>query len=125
MTLPYVSAYLVARPDEGAFPIEDPYVVDFYTPVLGPTCVALLRWAAGHLTAGEAVETDLAELAVRLGLQPNLGRHAPLIRTPHRLCLFHVAAWNPDPTPTPTAASSSWTTSHQSPPAKPHAGPPP
>ena len=97
MTLPYVSAYLVARPDEGAFPIDDLYVVDFYTPVLGPTCVALLRWAAGHLVAGEAVEIDLAELAVGLSVQPSLGRHAPLIRTLHRLCHFHVAAWNPEP----------------------------
>ena len=97
MTLPYVSAYLVARPDEGAFTIDHPYVAEFYTPVLGPTCVALLRWSAGHLAAGEAVEIDLAELAVGLSVQPSLGRHAPLIRTLHRLCHFHVAAWNPEP----------------------------
>ena len=96
MTLPYVTAYLVDRPND-TFPIDHPYAADFYTRVLGPTCVALLRWAAGHLTAGEPIEIDLTELAVRLGLTPNLGRHAPLIRTLHRLCLFHVAAWNPEP----------------------------
>ncbi len=96
MALPYVTAYLVARPDDH-FPIDHPYVLDFYTPVLGPTCVTLLRWAAGHLTPGQPVEIDLTELAVRLGLTPNLGRNAPLIRTLHRLCLFRVAAWNPEP----------------------------
>ncbi|MFN0029839.1 MAG: hypothetical protein ACKV2O_22010 [Acidimicrobiales bacterium] len=98
MALPYVTAYLVARPNE-AFPIEHPYVAEFYTPILGPTCVALLRWTAGHLTPGKAVPVDLAELAVRLGLQPSLGRNAPLMRTLRRLCLYNVAAWNPEPDP--------------------------
>ena len=98
MPLPYVNAYLVARPDE-AFPIDHPYIVDFYTPVLGPTSVALLRWAGRHLTAGATLEIDLSELAVRLGLARNLSRNAPLMRTLSRLCLYNVATWNPEPDP--------------------------
>ena len=46
MTLPYVTAYLVARPDEGAFPIDHPYVIEFYTPILGPTSAATRRSCA-------------------------------------------------------------------------------
>ena len=101
MALPYVTAYLVARP-EAAFPIDHPYIVDFYTPVLGPTSVALLRWAGRHLTAGATLEIDLSELAVRLGLAPNLSRNAPLMRTLSRLCLYNAAAWNPEPDPDTT-----------------------
>lgn len=96
MALPYVTCYLVARPD-AAFPIDHPYVADFYTPLLGPTSVVFLRWAAHHLSVGEPVEVDLTEVAARLGLQRSLTRHAPLMRTLGRLCVFNVTAWNPEP----------------------------
>ena len=36
---------------------------------------------------------------MRLGLQPNLGRNTPLMRTLRRLGLYNVAAWNPEPDP--------------------------
>lgn len=96
MALPCVTAYLVARPEE-AFPLDHPYVTDFYTPVLGPTSVAFLRWVGQHLTPGQPTEVDLTELAARLGLQRSLSRNAPLMRTLSRLCVFNLTAWNPEP----------------------------
>lgn len=96
MALPYVTTYLVARPDE-AFPLEHPYVADFYTPLLGPTSVAFLRWVGQHLTLDQPTEVDLTELAARLGLQRSLSRHAPLMRMISRLCVFNLTAWNPEP----------------------------
>ena len=57
----------------------------------------MLHWAASHLTPSETHEIDLTEVAVRVGLQRNLTRHAPLMRTLSRLCFYQAAAWNPEP----------------------------
>ena len=66
-----------------------------------PSAATQRRWRR-HLTAGATVDIDLAELAVRLGLAPNLSRNAPLMRTLSRLCLYNAAAWNPEPDPDTT-----------------------
>ena len=97
MALPHISVYLVPRSVHDGFPLDHRYVVDFYTPVLGPTSVALLGWLARTVPAGQEHTVDLSELAARLGVQRGLARNSPLMRTINRLGLYHLAAWNPEP----------------------------
>ena len=98
MALPQISVYLVPRSVHDGFPLDHP------TPMLGPTSVALLGWLARTVPTGQERTVDLSELAARLGRQRCVVRDSRLMRTINRLCLYRLAAWNPDPTTAPTAA---------------------
>jgi hypothetical protein len=91
------SIHLVARPADAGLPLTHRYVLEYYTPVLGPTCMALLGWVARHAQPGDPLPVDLLELGPRLGLRASIAPNAPLMRTIDRLNRYQIAAWNPAP----------------------------
>ncbi|MFN0091578.1 MAG: hypothetical protein ACKVWR_15120 [Acidimicrobiales bacterium] len=93
-TTPHVSLRLIETADRLAhgWPIGSSFVEEFWLPVMGPSCVAVLRWIdrrADHL--GRATTVDLAELALAIGLGASTSKHSPIVRTLDRLVRFDAA----------------------------------
>lgn len=87
---------VVAWPDQVIDTLgHDPrssYVERFWLPRLGPSTTFLLRHLANELDAAPAgVDLDLVEVATRLGLGHNRGRHSPFARSLTRLVQFDLA----------------------------------
>jgi hypothetical protein len=75
----------------------DPYVEWCWTPVVGPTTVALVRRVAALVDAGEA-SIPCADMGRLLGIQASdeLTPSSPLTRTMRRAQQFGLAFWGPD-----------------------------
>jgi hypothetical protein len=73
------------------------YVERFWLPVLGPSCLLLVRRLAADLErADSGFEIDTAQLAQELGIGMKGGRHGPLWRAVERACRFGGAHRNGD-----------------------------
>lgn len=83
----------------GLFPLEHPYVEDFWMSILGPTAVAILRHVGRneHTYADPGTTLDIEELSVSFGLKNSTGRWSPLVRTLDRLSHFGVGQWDIGP----------------------------
>lgn len=78
----------------------DPYVERFYTPILGPASVALIRWAARE----HADQFPLVDVPPLIGLGPSTGQWAPIWKVINRLASFglldhdntrsHLVVWS-------------------------------
>ena len=66
------------------------YVETFWLPVLGPTCIWLLRLAERQTLAGPYV-ADVETLGKRLGVGGGLTNNTPLMRSLNRLRAFGAA----------------------------------
>jgi hypothetical protein len=75
----------------------DPYVEWCWTPVVGPTTVALVRRVAALVDAGEA-RISCPDMGRLLGIQATdeLSPSSPLTRTMRRAQQFGLAFWGPD-----------------------------
>jgi len=70
------------------------YVEHFWLPVLGPTCIWLLRRVAFELDLVEnGFTTSRDDMARSLGLSGRQGRHSPFSRALSRCVAFEVARW--------------------------------
>ena len=78
-TIPHVSIRLVDNAERvrRGWPLDSPYVEEFWLPVIGPSSLALLRWCARHADRLARYHTmAVSELAQQLGLgHANAGGH--------------------------------------------------
>lgn len=75
------------------FELDSTYVEDFWTAVLGPTAILLLRRISRLDLPPDAAEHTLIEpgtMSAALGLRTNHGRNSSFGRTVHRLIQFRV-----------------------------------
>jgi hypothetical protein len=90
----------VVRLDEGprhGFDVRDAYVERYWLPILGPSCVLVLRRLADVLEQSPGgLEVRLGALARSIGLGSGTGRCSPIVRTLTRLDDFGFAhaAWD-------------------------------
>ena len=71
------------------------YVERFWLPVLGPSCLLLIRRLAAELERRpDGFEIETARLAPELGIGMKGGRHGPLWRAVERACRFGGARRN-------------------------------
>jgi hypothetical protein len=83
---------LAARPPAGGFGLRSAYVEEFWLPVLGPSCIVLLRRLDAALADSPGgVTVDLPATARALGLGQRTGRNGPMVRTVQRCCAFGAA----------------------------------
>lgn len=77
-------------------PIGSAYVEDYWTPIIGPSSVALLRLIArtSDHWSGTGSRVAVADLAARLGLGSGVAKASPMVRTMDRLCMFGLARWH-------------------------------
>lgn len=82
----------------------DPYVERFWTPIIGPASIAVLRWANRE----RPVSMPIAAIGECVGLTSNHGKNSPIWRTLNRMMMFglaelidiehgHVAVWSKVP----------------------------
>lgn len=93
-TTPQASLRLITTADrlERGWPIGSSFIEEFWLPVLGPSCVAVLRWVDRRADRfPRATAVDLAELAQAIGLGASTSRHSPIGRTLDRLVRFNAA----------------------------------
>jgi hypothetical protein len=95
LTNPWV--FLAEEPERARVgpPIGSEYVESYWTPIIGPSSVALLRLlardASGWAHPGRQVPP--VELAAYLGLGLGVGKQSPITRTMARLVQFGLACW--------------------------------
>lgn len=71
------------------------YVERFWLPVLGPSCILLVRRLAADIELQpDGFSFESAQLAVELGLGIKGGRHGPFWRSLDRACRFGMAHRN-------------------------------
>jgi hypothetical protein len=71
------------------------YVERFWLPILGPSCLLLIRRLAAELERDpEGVDIETASLAREMGIGMKGGRHGPLWRAVERACRFGGARRN-------------------------------
>lgn len=76
----------------GIEPRGDNYFETFWTPIVGPSTVLLVRRLALALAVSpDGLDLDVAELGASLGLQGGVGRNSPVMRTLDRACGFKLA----------------------------------
>ncbi|MEM7273236.1 MAG: hypothetical protein AAF547_09175 [Actinomycetota bacterium] len=74
---------------------RSPYVERFWLPILGPSCVLLLRRLAADLERSpDGFLLETARLAPALGIGMKGGRNGPLWRAVERACRFGAAQRN-------------------------------
>jgi len=74
---------------------RSPYVERFWLPVLGPSCLFLLRRLAGELERNpDGFEFEAKNWAAELGLGMKGGKHGPFWRSIERACRFNAAQRN-------------------------------
>ena len=72
-------------------PLRSGYVEKYWTSILGPTQVLMLRLVADQLdTHPDGFEMNLADASIRLGVSPNGGKGA--LRALHRLERYRLAS---------------------------------
>lgn len=80
--------------DQVGYDPRSDYVETFWLPVLGPSCVWLLRHFTIRLEqVADEVVLDLEQTARSLGLGERLGPNAPFARTVKRCVDFDMAEW--------------------------------
>ena len=81
--------------DQVGYDTRSRYVETFWLPVLGPSCVWLLRHFTTRLEElPDGVVLDVEETARALGLGERLGPNAPFARTVKRCVDFDMAEWH-------------------------------
>lgn len=76
---------------------RSPYVERFWLPILGPSCILLLRRLAADLERSpDGFTLDTPQLAAEMGLGMKGGRNGPLWRAVERACRFGSAQRNGD-----------------------------
>ncbi|MEZ5374515.1 MAG: hypothetical protein R2704_17685 [Microthrixaceae bacterium] len=81
-----------ASPTAQPHPVDGDYAERFWLPVIGPSSLWVLRWAARELHRhGGAFDVGADELALRVGLGVGSARQSPLRRSLKRLESFGLA----------------------------------
>lgn len=91
--IPETLAIRLFRGAPDAFDIDSEYVESFWTPILGPTSILLLRSLTRiplQLDSPTHAPISMALLSEMLGLQLTKGRNSSIVRTIERLCLFSI-----------------------------------
>lgn len=95
LTDPWV--FLTEEPERSRVgaPIGSEYVERYWTPIIGPSSVALLRLLARDADkwAHPGRQVAAVELAGYLGLGLGVGKQSPITRTMCRLVQFGLACW--------------------------------
>ena len=90
-----VGVRLITGTCADGFEIDSRYVEEFWTPVVGPTGILLLRTIARiplHLDSPSHATIDLDLLSQMLGLRFKGGQHSSIVRTITRLTYFELAS---------------------------------
>jgi hypothetical protein len=77
------------------FTLDDPYVEQVWTAVIGPSALLVLRRLPVLWREREPALVDLRELGQSLGLGPSLARSGRTRQTIERLVAFEMAHWLP------------------------------
>ncbi len=82
----------VAPVRRAGFALDDPYLEQCWTPVIGPSSVALLRHCAWRWQDAAPARVKTEDLAGELGLGRGTGRSSPIWHTIERVVRFRFAA---------------------------------
>lgn len=82
----------VAPVRRAGFALDDPYLEQCWTPVIGPSSVALLRHCAWRWRDAAPARVRTEDLAGELGLGRGTGRSSPIWHTIDRVVRFRFAA---------------------------------